>query len=183
MLNCNYIEKVLQPIKSRCPVVNLKFDKKDLLMRLKHILDTENVKYTKDALKSFIESAFKLYPDIRRIISYLQSCCASGELLVNDDAISDNDKNELVSSIVSKAVSEEDLLVVRKAYLSMKDKISDYAAFGAEVFNYVVDHNIVSNSDGLLKLADIMYYLNQVIDKESMFFGMLVAIRKYGTTR
>lgn len=26
LLNCNYVEKVISPIKSRCPVVNLKFD-------------------------------------------------------------------------------------------------------------------------------------------------------------
>ena len=71
------------------------------------------------------------------------------------------------------------MLDVRKFYLANKDKISDYVMFASDVFNYVVDNGIVSNSDGILKLTDMLYYLNMVIDKESMFFGMLVAINKW----
>lgn len=104
LLNCNYVEKVIQPIKSRCPVVNLKFDKKDLLLRLKLILDSEKISYNKDSLKAFIESAFKLYPDIRRIVNYLQSSCASGTLTVNESTINDTEKEGLLKELVSKTI-------------------------------------------------------------------------------
>ena len=179
LLNCNYVEKVIQPIKSRCPVVNLKFDKKDLLLRLKLILDSEKISYNKDSLKAFIESAFKLYPDIRRIVNYLQSSCASGTLTVNESTINDTEKEGLLKELVSKTIQANNMLDVRKFYLANKDKISDYVMFASDVFNYVVDNDIVSNSDGILKLTDLLYYLNMVIDKESMFFGMLVAINKW----
>lgn len=179
LLNCNYVEKVIQPIKSRCPVVNLKFDKKDLLLRLKLILDSEKISYNKDSLKAFIESAFKLYPDIRRIVNYLQSSCASGTLTVNESTINDTEKEGLLKELVSKTIQANNMLDVRKFYLANKDKISDYVMFASDVFNYVVDNGIVSNSDGILKLTDMLYYLNMVIDKESMFFGMLVAINKW----
>lgn len=179
LLNCNYVEKVIQPIKSRCPVVNLKFDKKDLLLRLKLILDSEKISYNKDSLKAFIESAFKLYPDIRRIVNYLQSSCASGMLTVNESTINDTEKEGLLKELVSKTIQANNMLDVRKFYLANKDKISDYVMFASDVFNYVVDNDIVSNSDGILKLTDMLYYLNMVIDKESMFFGMLVAINKW----
>lgn len=179
LLNCNYVEKVIQPIKSRCPVVNLKFDKKDLLLRLKLILDSEKISYNKDSLKAFIESAFKLYPDIRRIVNYLQSSCASGTLTVNESTINDTEKEGLLKELVSKTIQANNMLDVRKFYLANKDKISDYVMFASDVFNYVVDNDIVSNSDGILKLTNMLYYLNMVIDKESMFFGMLVAINKW----
>ena len=179
LLNCNYVEKVIQPIKSRCPVVNLKFDKKDLLLRLKLILDSEKISYNKDSLKAFIESAFKLYPDIRRIVNYLQSSCASGTLTVNESTINDTEKEGFLKELVSKTIQANNMLDVRKFYLANKDKISDYVMFASDVFNYVVDNDIVSNSDGILKLTDLLYYLNMVIDKESMFFGMLVAINKW----
>ena len=179
LLNCNYVEKVIQPIKSRCPVVNLKFDKKDLLLRLKLILDSEKISYNKDSLKAFIESAFKLYPDIRRIVNYLQSSCASGTLTVNESTMNDTEKEGFLKELVSKTIQANNMLDVRKFYLANKDKISDYVMFASDVFNYVVDNDIVSNSDGILKLTDLLYYLNMVIDKESMFFGMLVAINKW----
>ena len=179
LLNCNYVEKVIQPIKSRCPVVNLKFDKKDLLLRLKLILDSEKISYNKDSLKAFIESAFKLYPDIRRIVNYLQSSCASGTLTVNESTINDTEKEGFLKELVSKTIQANNMLDVRKFYLANKDKISDYVMFASDVFNYIVDNDIVSNSDGILKLTDMLYYLNMVIDKESMFFGMIVAINKW----
>ena len=65
---CNMPEKVLPAILSRCPITPLKFDKKDLLIHLKRILDSEKVKYDKDGLKAFIEATFKHYPDCRRIV-------------------------------------------------------------------------------------------------------------------
>ena len=71
LLNCNYVEKVIQPIKSRCPVINLSFDKRDLLGRIRSILDEEKIEYTKEELKAFLETSFKFYPDIRQIINCL----------------------------------------------------------------------------------------------------------------
>lgn len=179
LLNCNYVEKVIQPIKSRCPVVNLRFDKKDLLLRLKLILDSEKISYNRDSLKAFIESAFKLYPDIRRIVNYLQSSCASGTLVVNETTINDTEKEGFLKELVDKSIQANNMLDVRKFYLANKDKISDYVMFASDVFNYVVDNSIILNSDGILKLTDMLYYMNMVIDKESMFFGMLVAINKW----
>ena len=179
LLNCNFIEKVLDPIKSRCPIVNLKFDKKDLLIRLKHILDSENISYTRDSLKAFIESAFKLYPDIRRIVNYLQSSCASGSLIVNENAIDDSEKEEFLKQLVNQISTTNNLINVRQFYLSNKDKIIDFVAFASDIYNYVIDNGIVVDSDGILKMTDILYYMNMVIDKESMLFGMITAINKY----
>lgn len=126
--------------------------------------------------------AFKLYPDIRRIINYLQSSCASGKLVVNEDTINDSEKESLLKELINEVVKTNDLLNVRRLYLSKKDKIIDYVAFASEVFNYVVDSQLVVDADGILKLSDMMYYMNVVIDKESMFFGMLTAISKYRRT-
>ena len=71
MLTCNMKEKVLPAVISRCPIVPLRFDKKDLLFHIKKILDSEKIEYTKESLKAFIEEAFRFYPDCRRIVKYL----------------------------------------------------------------------------------------------------------------
>lgn len=180
LLNCNYIEKVLQPIKSRCPVINLKFEKKDLLKRIKFILDEEKIEYTKETLKQFIEESFKFYPDIRRIISYLQGSCTTGKLIITFETSSNSDKDSLISNIVNKCLNEKNILDVRKYYLTCKEKISDYIEFGSLLFNYVVDNNIVESPEAILKLSDILYQINIVVDKECSLFAMLVAIKQYG---
>lgn len=175
----NYAQKVITPILSRCPIIPLKFSKKELLVHVKKILDIESIKYSRESLKAFIDEAFQYYPDVRRIISYLQFCCGSGELIVKLNNVANDEKNEVIKSIVDNIIARKNLLEIRKNYLAEKDKISDYVEAGSQLFNYVVDNGIVSNPDGILKMTDILFYLNTVIDKESCFFGLVTAVSKW----
>ena len=179
LITGNFIQKIIAPLLSRCPVIPLKFDKKDLLLHVKKILDNESIKYTRDSIKAFIEEAFQYYPDCRRIINYLQFCCSSGELVVNLNKVAESEKNELIDAIVDKLKTTNNMLEVRKFYLSEKDKISDYVEFGSVLFKHVVDNGIVVDLDGILKMTDLLFQLNTVIDKESGFFGLLTAIAKW----
>ena len=178
ILTCNYVNKIIPAVLSRCPLIPLKFDKKDLLMRVKFILDAEKIKYDRDGLKSFVEESFGFYPDCRRIINYLQFCCASGELVVKLNEVVDSDRRGFLDELMKKALTEKDILDVRRFYLANKDKISDYVAAGSDLFNAAVDDGLV-DEDGILKLTDQIFMLNQVIDKECMFFGMIITLRKY----
>ena len=179
LITGNFIQKIIAPLLSRCPVIPLKFDKKDLLLHVKKILDNESIKYTRDSIKAFIEEAFQYYPDCRRIINYLQFCCSSGELVVNLNKVAESEKNELIDAIVDKLKTTNNMLEVRKFYLSEKDKISDYVEFGSVLFKHVVDNGIVVDLDGILKMTDLLFQLNTVIDKESGFFGLITAIAKW----
>lgn len=180
LLTANY-NKIIPAILSRCPIIPLKFDKKDLLVHIKSILDTENIKYTKESLKAFIEESFGFYPDCRRIINYLQFCSSSGELVVKLSKVASSGEDELVEELVERSIKDENILETRQLYLRSKEKINDYLAFASKLFNYVVDTGIVSDPDGILKLAEQMHVLNVVVDKEPNFFAMLVTIKKFGS--
>ena len=179
LLNCNYVEKVIQPIKSRCPVINLSFDKRDLLGRIRTILDEEKIQYVKDDLKSFLETAFKFYPDIRQIINCLQGCCTSGKLVVTQKAISDAEKQSFTADLVKRTLEAKNLLEVRQYYIRCKADLSDYIDGASQLYNYVVDNGIVTSPEGVLKLTDLIYQVNMVVDKEPTYFGMLTAVKEY----
>ena len=142
IITCNYINKIIPAVLSRCPIIPLKFSKS-------------------------------------RIINYLQFCCGSGELIVKLSNVANDEKNEVIESIASGVAAGKNLLEIRKEYLSQKDKISDYVEAGSMLFKHVVDNGIVVDPDGILKMTDILYYLNAVIDKESCFFGLITAISKW----
>lgn len=178
LCTCNYAAKIVPAILSRCPLIPLKFDQRDLLQRVKFILDSERVKYTRDSLKAFIEESFKFYPDCRRIVNYLQFCCGNGELVVKLSQIADSGKDEFLKGVFSMLTDGKDLLDVRRFYLANKEKVSDFVAFGSDVFNYAVDNGLVTE-DGVLALADGLYQLNVVIDKEVGLFGMLTTVRRH----
>lgn len=178
LCTANYSTKILPAILSRCPIIPLKFDKRDLLQRVKFILDAEKISYDKESLKAFIEESFCFYPDCRRIINYLQFCCNSGKLVVKLNQVAESGKEEFLNELMSKTLNEKNLLDVRQFYLKNKDNVSDFVTFGSDVYNYAVDNDLV-NEDGILKLTDQLYQLNTVIDKEAGLFGMLTAVRKF----
>lgn len=178
ILTCNFSTKVLPAILSRCPLIPLKFDKRDLLQHVKKILDLEHITYTKESLKAFIEEAFHFYPDCRRIIGYLQFCSSSGELIVKLNQVVDSDKTELLKDIVEKTQTSRSMLEVRQFYMRNKEKVSDYVAFGSDLYNYLADNDLLT-VDGMVKMTDLLFQLNTVIDKEAGFYGMVVAMRKY----
>lgn len=174
---CNYVEKVIDPIRSRLGVINLKFSARDLFSRLQFILKSKNIVYTKESLSDFVKSILKThYPDIRRIISDLQKCCASGTLVV-PASISTSD-NSFLKELVEKCSTEKNILNLRQYYTTNKSKIEDYLAFSSELFNYVLDNNLVTNGDVVLHLSNIIYQMNLVIDREIQFFSMMTYLNK-----
>lgn len=84
ILTCNFKNRIIEPLHSRCSVVEFKIKKTDLpqlasqmLKRLCHILDTESVVYDKAVLVELIK---KHYPDWRRVINELQRYSATGKI-------------------------------------------------------------------------------------------------------
>lgn len=178
ILTANY-NKILPAILSRCPLIPLKFDKKDLLGYIIKILEAEKIKYTKQSVKQFIEEVFAFYPDCRRIINYLQFCCNTGELIVNLNSVINAETNDFINTLIKKCEAESNILNIRQFYLKNKDKIADYVTFATELYSKILDNVTSIDNDCILKLTDIIYYLNTCVDKESIFFGFLSCIHKY----
>jgi DNA polymerase III delta prime subunit len=76
ILTCNFKNRIIEPLHSRCGVIDFKFDKKILatlcgqfMNRLKQILDTEGVTYSEAVLAELI---MKHAPDWRRVLNEAQ---------------------------------------------------------------------------------------------------------------
>ena len=173
---CNYVEKVIEPLRSRMRIVGLKFSAKDLFARVKEILDSKGIRYTRDTLREFVDVTLRRnYPDIRRIISILQSSCATGELVVEKSGTGSGDA-DLADAIIEKAFSVEGILDVRKFYLQEKSKIDDYRTLAGTIFSRVLDSGKVTDPRTILKMSDIIYQMNVVIDPEIQFFAMITLL-------
>lgn len=84
ILTCNFKNRIIEPLHSRCAVIEFNIAKKDtpkllaqFMKRLKYILDTENVKYDDKVLAEVI---IKFAPDWRRVINECQRYGASGTI-------------------------------------------------------------------------------------------------------
>lgn len=177
----NYAQKIIPAIISRCPQIKLTFSVQDIYMRLKTILDEEKIEYTEKNLKLFTKLALKkYYPDIRSVINYLQGCCSSGSLKIVDGAVSEIERMKFVSDLTSYIFeNSSNILGIRQFYLKNKDKISDYEDMAGEIFKHVLSlDNVVLEKDVVIKLADVLYQMNSVIDKEISFFQFVTVLSK-----
>ena len=84
IFTCNYLHRIIEPIHSRCSVIEFKIDKKDapviaqsMLDRTKQILDENNVNYNEKVL---VELIMRYYPDFRRTLNELQRYSATGSI-------------------------------------------------------------------------------------------------------
>jgi len=84
ILTCNFKNRIIEPLHSRCSVVDFKIGKKDMaklaaefMQRACDILQKENVDYDK---KVVAEVIMKHFPDWRRVLNELQRYSATGKI-------------------------------------------------------------------------------------------------------
>ena len=175
---CNYPEKVIEPLQSRLGgVKKLEFSAKDLFGRLVYILNTKGIKYTNESLSAFVKNILKVYyPDIRKIILELQSCCSTGTLVVTTNASAAD--SSFIDELVHKCRTEKNVLELRRFYVSNKSRISDYLTLSSELFNRLLDVGLINDRDTILKMSNIIYQMNLVIDREVCFFSLITLLNK-----
>jgi DNA polymerase III delta prime subunit len=111
IFTCNYKNKIIEPLHSRCAVVefNIKGKEKAQLAgsffkRIQNILDAEGVQYDPKVLAELIN---KHFPDWRRVLNECQRYSAGGKI---DSAIlaefSDVNINELIKNLKTKNFTE-----------------------------------------------------------------------------
>ena len=84
ILTCNFKNRIIEPLHSRCSVVDFKIIKKDMsklamqfIKRVENILSIENVEYDKKVIAEVIT---KHFPDWRRVLNELQRYSATGTI-------------------------------------------------------------------------------------------------------
>jgi len=84
IFTCNYKNKIIEPLHSRCAVVEFSIQGKDkagiaasFFKRLNHILDTERVDFDKKVVAQLVQ---KHFPDFRRVLNEIQRYSSGGKI-------------------------------------------------------------------------------------------------------
>ena len=85
ILTCNYVEKIIDPIQSRCQVFGITPpNKKEVAKRIVSILNELEVSYDNKDLVTIINAG---YPDIRRVLNGCQRQVIDGELKIDATSV------------------------------------------------------------------------------------------------
>lgn len=114
ILTCNFKNRIIEPLHSRCSVIDFKISKKDMaklasqfFKRVENILTTENVEYDKQVVAEVIQ---KHFPDWRRVLNELQRYSATGRI---DSGMLANIKEVSLKELISM-LREKNFSGIRK---------------------------------------------------------------------
>jgi len=175
IFTCNYKNKIIEPLHSRCSVVDFSVNKKDkpaiaaqFFSRVNQILSTENIKSDKKVVAELIS---KHFPDWRRVLNECQRYSVGGEI---DSGIlasfSDVSINDLTKNLKEKNFSE-----VRKWVNTNLD--NDTTLLFRRIYDSLYE-TLVSSSipAAVLILAKYQYQVAFVADQEINLLACLTEI-------
>jgi len=173
VLTCNYIERISDPIRSRCQDFQIvPPTKKDVAVQVAQILKNENVKFDIMDIVPIIDSA---YPDIRKIINTVQSNSTRGTLKLNKKALLDNDvKTHIIDILKSDDARGNKWKKIRQHIADAK--LSDFTEIYTHLYEKVDEYGGNQTASIILLLAEGQFKEAQVIDKEIVFISTIINI-------
>lgn len=175
ILTCNFKNRIIDPLQSRCSVVEFRIPKNEIpvlaaqfLKRTIHILDMEGVKYDKAVISQLIK---KHFPDWRRILNEIQRYSANGTIDTGILA----DLSQLTFKTLFRLLKEKDFTHLR-AWVAENNDIES-----SVLFRSLYDHaNEYIHKDSIpqlvLILAKYQYQQSFVADTEINIIACLVEI-------
>jgi replication factor C subunit 2/4 len=169
---CNYHNKIIDPIISRCSFIRFKpISDNDIIIKLKFIANKENIKYDDDIYTKIVDIS---RGDMRKAINLLQKCTNSCNLLDEISGyIPEIIFNELINNINNKNIKliEEN---INSIYLSGYSIVNQIRLF----HNYIlsssfsskhkselccklveIDQNLINGCDEYIQFIKFIYYI------------------------
>jgi replication factor C small subunit len=85
ILTCNYVERIIDPLQSRCQTFKIiPPTKKEVAEHIANICDIESISYEPNAIGKIVN---RFYPDIRKMLNTIQSSSTGGELKIDDSLL------------------------------------------------------------------------------------------------
>lgn len=176
IMTCNYPEKIIDPIQSRCTVFDMyPPSKADVAKRLADILKQENVTFDVKDIATVVNNT---YPDIRRSISSLQQQVINGKLQITDQLKIESSYH---SKIVEILGSNKD---IKTKYTTIRQLIADSKVRTFDdLYRYLYDNLEKFTPEGkhaqvIIEIANAMRHDPLCVDKEINVMAMFIEIFK-----
>ena len=172
ILTCNYVERIIDPIQSRCQLFQIiPPSKKEVAQKLHNILIEENVNSELDDIKILVDSG---YPDIRRVINSAQRNVVRGKLKLDTGSIIQNDYKLKLLKILETQNKKNAFKDIRQ--LLADNKVTDFADLFRLLYDEVDGYGKGHIAECILIIAKYELSDSQVVDKEINAMAMVVEL-------
>tara|TARA_Y100000004_G_scaffold92901_1_gene104095 strand:+ start:2084 stop:3034 length:951 start_codon:yes stop_codon:yes gene_type:complete len=173
ILTCNYVEKIIDPIQSRCQTFQIvPPSKKEVAVQLDKILKSENVNYDVKDLVPIIDSS---YPDIRKVINTCQLNSVKGVLKLSKNDLLDSDfKTKILDILKASDDSRNKYMKIRQTVAD--SKVQDFTEMYSLLYDKVDEYASGKVSGVILVLAEGQHRDALAVDKEIPFMATILNI-------
>ncbi len=173
ILTCNYVEKIIDPIQSRCQVFGITPpNKRDVAQRLVTVLDEKGVKYDVKDVATIINAS---YPDVRRAINAAQAQVVNGELKIDKQStVQANYMNEILEVLKNSKDKKKAFTQIRQ--IIADSKVKDFQPLFTFLYDTIDEYGTGHVAGIILILAEAQYQDAHAVDKEINTMAMFVKL-------
>ena len=176
ILTCNYQERIIDPIISRCQSFSLNPpSQKDVAVHLAGILKNEGVEFELEDVKTLVVS---YHPDIRKVINTAQLFSKKGKLTLDVEQLIGSDvKLNMMSTLLDSGQSILNRFKVIREMIHANG-IRDFSEFYSFLYENLDNFSEDTQPMVILQLADAQHRDAFVVDKEINFSACIYNILK-----
>ena len=172
ILTCNFVERIIDPIQSRCQSFQvIPPSKKEVALHIHNILNEEGVASKMDDVAGLVNAG---YPDIRRVINSCQRQCVDGMLVVDKQSLVESDYKMKLLEIIKTQNKKDAFKGVRK--LLADSQVTDFAELYKLMYDEVDSYGTGHIAECILIIAKYQLSDSQVVDKEINAMAMIIEL-------
>jgi len=172
ILTCNFVERIIDPIQSRCQSFQvIPPSKKEVAVHMTNILEEEGIASKVDDIAGLVNAG---YPDIRRVINSCQRQCVDGMLVVDKQSLVESDYKMKLMEIIKKENKKDAFKGVRK--LLADSQVTDFAELYKLMYDEVDSYGTGHIAECILIIAKYQLSDSQVVDKEINAMAMIIEL-------
>ena len=172
ILTCNFVERIIDPIQSRCQSFQIiPPSKKEVALHIHNILKEESIASKMNDVAGLVNAG---YPDIRRVINSCQRQVVDGMLVVDKQSLVESDYKMKLLEIIKKESKKDAFKSVRK--LLADSQVTDFAELYKLMYDEVDSYGTGHIAECILIIAKYQLSDSQVVDKEINAMAMLIEL-------
>ncbi len=169
ILTCNYVERIIDPIQSRCQSYKVvPPSKKEVAQQMVNILKEENCTFELDDIALIVNAG---YPDIRRVINSAQRQIVDGKLKIDTSSVIQNNYKLQLLEMLSSGSKLNDI-----RQLIADNSISDYSELYRLLYDEVDNYGNGKQAECIMNIAEAQYQDVHVVDKEINFMSLIIRL-------